>query len=418
MNPMPLLLALLVVAYIGSLYTSGDRKRSFGSASGVEFVMLGALLGPHALGALNSQAVHAFDPLALLALGWIGLGYGVEWGMNGERRAPLGRVLLGCLLTGLVSAAVGASVYFVAHLAHWLAPAQRELAAAAAALVSAETTRHAVRWVSERRVVVGPLSTLLGDVAAADDAPVMIGVIALLARHTGVLQVAGFQVEVWASALGTLGIGVILGLVCAYLTYRDRSTVTAWSSLLGCACLAAGFTTSLGLSAMGATFTMGLTLSLASPIGAEMRAKIMRTEGSLLLPALLLAGARLELPQGKLELGLIGVALLARVLASYVVGATIALTRAPFRRATPWLGLAMTSSGTLTMMVGLAFSVRLDADVGRFVLSCAALGTLVGELMGPLAMLRALDRAGEVSPLPVKPEAEAEAEDSRLEVMP
>ena len=34
MNPMPLLLALLVVAYIGSLYTSKERKRSFGSASG------------------------------------------------------------------------------------------------------------------------------------------------------------------------------------------------------------------------------------------------------------------------------------------------------------------------------------------------------------------------------------------------
>ena len=59
----------------------------------------------------------------------------------------------------------------------------------------------------------------------------------------------------------------------------------------------------------------------------------------------------------------------------------------------------MTSSGTLTMMVGLAFSLRLSEEIAPFVLTCAALGTLLGELVGPLAMLRALDRAGEIAPV-------------------
>jgi Kef-type K+ transport system membrane component KefB len=400
---MPLLLALLVVAYVGSLYTSAERKRSFGSASGVEFVLLGALLGPRALGVLGREAVHAFDPLALMALGWIGLGYGVECAMNGERRASLGRILLGCCLTLGVACAVGFAVFAAGTPLGWLPPEPLKLASTAAALVSAETTRHAVRWVSERRSLSGPLSRLLGDVAAADDVPVMIGLCAVFAHHSGPLRVAGVQVPVWGSTLGTVGIGAVLGLVCSYLTYRDRSTVTGWSSLLGCACLAAGFTTSLGLSAMGATFSMGLALSATSPIGAEIRQRIGRTEGSLLLPALLLAGARLELPSGHAELLLIGAVLLARLLSSYVVGASLALSRAAWRRSAPWLGFAMSSSGTLTMMVGLAFSIRLDQQVGPFVLACAALGTLVGELTGPQAMLRALDRAGEVqaaAPLP------------------
>ncbi|MFT3921909.1 MAG: hypothetical protein QM778_05185 [Myxococcales bacterium] len=410
MNPMPLLLALLVVAYIGSLYTSAERKRSFGSASGVEFVMLGALLGPHALGALNRQAIHAFDPIALMALGWIGLGYGVEWGMNGERRAPFWRILLGCILSCIVAAAVGVAVFSLIRWLRWLEGERLELASIAAALVSAETTRHAVRWVSERRTVSGSLSTLLGDVAAADDAPVMIGLAAVFARHTGVIKVPGFDLPVWASTLSTLGIGAILGLVCAYLTYRDRSVVAAWSSLIGCACLATGFTTALGLSAMGATFTMGLTLSMASPLSAEIRSNVMRTEGSLLLPALLLAGARLQLPQSETEVLLLASALGTRVAASYVVGTGLALSRKAWRQSARWLGFAMTSSGTLTMMVGLAFSLRLGEDVGPFVLTCAALGTLVGELMGPFAMLRALERAGEVSPAVSKPSATPEVE--------
>ncbi len=400
MNPMPLLLALLVVAYIGSLYTSSERKRSFGSASGVEFVLLGALLGPHALGALSSQAVHAFDPLALMALGWIGLGYGVEWGVIGNRRAPIFRSIMGSVLTVFVGCVVGLAVYMVSDLVGWLSVEQRELAGIAAALVSSESARHTIRWVAERRIVSGPLSTLIEDIAATDDFPVIIGLAAVFAEHSGMLRVSGVTVPVWASALGTLGIGAILGLVCAYVTYRDRSTVTGWISLLGCACLATGFTTSLGLSAMGATFTMGLTLSVASPIGQEMRERIMRTEGSLLLPALLLVGARLDMPHGSLEVLLLGVALIARIGANFLVGSALATTQRSWMRTIPWLGFAMTSSGTLCLMVGLAFSVRLGGDLGRYVLSLAVLGTLAGELVGPFAIRRALRRVGELHDTP------------------
>lgn len=398
MNPMPLLLALLVVAYIGSLYTSTQGKRSFGSASGVEFVLLGALLGPDALGALNRPTVHAFDPIALMALGWIGLGYGVEWGVVGQRRTPFLRAILGSLLTVFVGLIVGFSVYRLCYLVNWLEPEQRQLAGIAAALVCSESARHAIRWVTERRVVSGPLATLIGDIAATDDFPVVIGLAAVFAQHSGALQIAGFTVVPWASTLGTLGIGATLGLVCAYLTYRDRSTVTGWCSLLGCACLATGFTTSLGLSAMGATFTMGLTLSVASPIGRSIRERIMRTEGALLLPALLLVGARLELPQSSPEILLLGVALTARIVANFGVGSGLALTQKAGQRAMPWLGFAMSSSGSLSMMVGLAFSVRLGGDLGRYAVTLAVLGTVIGEILGPFTMRRALERVGEVHP--------------------
>jgi len=152
----------------------------------------------------------------------------------------------------------------------------------------------------------------------------------------------------------------------------------------------------LGLSAMGATFTMGLTLSIASPIASELRGKILPTEGSLLLPALLLAGARLAMPGSQTEILLLATALAARVLSSYVAGAGLAMSRKAWRKSTPWLGLAMTSSGSLTVMVGLAFSLRLSEEIGTLALTCAALGTVLGELAGPFTMLRALDRAGEL----------------------
>jgi hypothetical protein len=60
----------------------------------------------------------------------------------------------------------------------------------------------------------------------------------------------------------------------------------------------------------------------------------------------------------------------------------------------------MTSSGSLTMMVGLACSVGLGGDVGRFALTSAALFTLFGELLGPRALVRALSAAGETATTP------------------
>lgn len=397
MNPMPLLLALLTLAYIGSLY-SRRREQAMGSTSGLEFVVLGALLGPKALGTASSEALLAFDPVALLALGWIGLGFGVEFGVNGDRRTSPGRFVLGSLLTLLVASGVGATVFLVGSQFHWLATEHVETAALATALVSAETTRLALRWVAARHAVAGTLTELLGDLSATDDAPVMIGLAAMFARRSGPLAGFGTSIPVWASTLATLAAGAVLGLCCSYLTRRDRSTVHRWIVLLGCAWLATGVTTNLGLSAMGATFAMGLALSLSSPIAPELRAQIMATEGALRLPALLLAGARLELPHTPIEVLLIGTALGARWLGSWALGGAVALTRRPWRPAAPWLGLAMTSSGSLTMMVGLACSVGLGGDVGRFALTSAALFTLFGELLGPRALVRALTAAGETAP--------------------
>jgi hypothetical protein len=223
----------------------------------------------------------------------------------------------------------------------------------------------------------------------------MIGLVAMFARHSGPLAAFGLIIPAWASTLATLGVGVILGLCSTYLTHRDRSAVNRWTVLLGSAWLATGVTTNLGLSAMGATFAMGLVLSLASPIASELRAQILVTEGALRLPALLLAGARLELPQTPVEVLLIATAIGARSLGSWALGGIVACSRRAWRPAAPWLGLAMTSSGSLTMMVGLACSVGLGGDVGRVALTSATLFTLFGELLGPRALVRAVVAAGE-----------------------
>jgi hypothetical protein len=396
MSPMPLLLTLLMVAYIGSLWVSGRGGRSFGSPSGAEYLLLGVLLGPEALGVLGEQALHAFQPLAHVALGWMALGYGLECGMVGERRASLGNIVGGTLFAAFTSLVAGTCVFFAAVYLGMPAGHDLLLLSAAIGLVSAETTRHAVRWVIDRHVAEGPLADRVSELAAADDAFVLVAVAFLFAFASEPARLFGMALPPLSFAGVTLVLGATLGGACAWLLSRTPRQVEWWTLILGGAWFANGVAFDLGQSGMAAPFALGLTLSIASRHAPQLRAMFARTEGPVLLPALLLAGAHVLRPASTLELLLIGVALLGRTIAAVFTGTLVAVVRKSTRPAAGWLGFGMLSSGTLTMMVGFAIALRFPGQIGRVVLVVAGAGTLLGELIGPFALRRALARVGEI----------------------
>jgi len=400
MSPMAVLLVLLVLSYIGSLRASGDRKRMFGSPSGIEYVVLGALLGPEALGLLGQGVMSAFEPVTIVALGWIGLLFGLECGIVAGRRAPVGRLVAGIAFTIVTTAAVTLAAYAVLGWVPLVAEVQRLPLAFALGLVSAETTRHAVRWLGERQPLAGPLSDLLVDLAAADDAPVLLALAGLFAYLTGERELLGTRIEPMELAGLTIGSGVALGVVAAWLIRRAFLPVERWTILLGAAWLATGMTKSLGLSAMAATFAFGVTLSVLGSDASRLRAQVGQTEGAVLLPALLLAGAHLELPKNEGEVLLIAVALAARMLLSFLFGLLLSLGQRDSRGLGPWLGAGMLASGTLTIIVGFGLTLRCPPEIARPVLAVAFLGTLLGEVVGPAALKQALGRSS-APPAPI-----------------
>lgn len=408
---MALLLALLVVAYIGSLWASSSGSRSFGSPSGAEYVVLGCLLGPAALGVLDNDALQAFEPIAHVALGWIALGYGLECGLVGDKPARLSRNLLAIAFTAVTACTAAVCVFYTAARLGLSSGKNLIVLSAALGLVSAETTRHALRWVAGRHTAEGPLSALVVELAAADDAFVMMGLAFLFAMASGPLHVGHSVVPEWGAAGATLALGVLLGVACTWLLSRAPRHVEWWTLLMGSTWIAIGTTTQVGLSAMAVTFALGLTLSMTSREAPTLRTMVGATEGAVLLPALLLAGARLELPATRTETYVVAAAIGARVLGNLLTGTLIASARQGFRPATPWLGLGLLSSGTLTMMVGFSVLLRFGGLVGRLALLVAAVGTVLGELVGPFALRRALGRAGELgvkSSLPPPNEANTE----------
>jgi hypothetical protein len=111
-----------------------------------------------------------------------------------------------------------------------------------------------------------------------------------------------------------------------------------------------------------------------------------------LLPTLLLGGAlvRFEAP----GLGwIVATALLSRTLIRGVRGFVLGWTNGmPLRQRTS-LGFGMSSTGAVTMLIGLAFGFRFPGPVGNTVLCTAACMTALGELLGPSGLRRALGRS-------------------------
>jgi hypothetical protein len=259
--------------------------------------------------------------------------------------------------------------------------------------VSCETTRHAVRWVVERHAAEGPLSDLVADIADADDiVPLLAITLAFALDPTPGLKLT---LPYWGLALSTLGAGVLLGALSSALLRVEERVTQTWGIVLGAALFGIGIATRLGSSALGLLFALGLTLSLLAGRRHELRAMLERTEHSVMLPVLVMAGAFVDLEAPPHLAFLAAVVLLARVATKWSSGALLRLSRAG-RHVSPLLGFGLLSSGALSMAFGLAFALRFRGEVGQTVLVVATLVTVFGELVGPTSLSRVLRHAGEI----------------------
>lgn len=390
MNEMALLLGLLVVSYLGSMLLSGRALRGYGLPSGTEWVVVGFVLGPYGLAAIASDAWTGFAPLAAVATGWLAFAMGVEYGYAGERRASLRGFVLGVVFALSTVAAVGGAVYGIALFWLRLAHEQAWVIAAGLGLCSAETTRHAVRWVSEHGAARTALLERIEEIADTDEIVPLVGLAVLFAFLPTTTTSVPLSAGAWLGV--TAGVGIGLGGTCAMLIAGQRDGSEAWAVLLGAALLGVGIAWRLDISPLTVMFVMGIALSLFSRHSRALRGMLTRTESPVLLPTLLLGGAlaRFDAP----GLGwIIAVALVSRTFIRWVLGYFLGWANGLPGRQRASLGFGMSSTGAVTMLIGLAFGFRLPGPVGNTVLCTAACMTALGELLGPSGLRRALGKS-------------------------
>ncbi len=395
MNAVALLMGLLVLSYLGSFLVSRRAVGGVGLPSGIEYVALGFALGPRALDLVAAKDITAFEPVAQVALGWLAFGVGLEFGFAREKRVRLSRIALGsfgALLTGCAVAAV--TWYLVGRLGVVANRTDRVLLTGGIAVACSETTRHSIGWVADRQKAWGPLADLMNDIAHADDLFPLVAVAMLFALDPS--QSIAWPVPLRDWPLLTAALGLVLGAGAAILMRSEMPAEDTWAALFGVSLLVIGTAARFALSTLTASFFMGVAVSALSRHGRELRAMVGPTERPVLLPALVLAGAHLDFRiTGSLP-WIAAAAVAVRVATKVVVGWALALGSRPARAAGPLLGLSLSSSGALSICIGLAFALRFPGTVGDTVLAVAVLCATVGEFVGPTRLRRALQAAGEL----------------------
>jgi hypothetical protein len=400
LRPLWVILGLLAAAFVGSRLV-GEHGRHRGLASGTEPVLVGFLLGPTLLGLLTPDLLALFTPLAQVGLGWLALIIGLDYRWGDQRSVSWVR-RLGGSLAGLLSMAVvgGAAFLLLRRLepapVAWLEDVPTFVEAAGIGAACAETSRRAVRAVADRAGAKGRLTDLLADLADADDLAPMLVVGALFA----LIPPVGFR---WPDHPGVLwaaqvGLGAMVGLMTAALLGREFRSHALWGVLFGTSMVAIGVAVHTEMSVLTVGFSMGLGLSLVSRHRQAIRKLVLRVETPLSLPALLLAGARIDIAAVPHLSWMLPTVLGARVVAKALVAGMTALLSPAARSAGPALVPGLLACGLSSLSIGLAFALRFPGPVGDTVLVCAAAATVLGELVAPPTLRTALRRAGEIGP--------------------
>lgn len=383
MNQVALLLVLLVVAYFGGALRSEQAR--FGMASGIEYVLLGIVLGPHLLGVLTSNSIQGFEPLLLMAVGWLATALGMGYGLFNGRRVAWSHFAVGSLLSALTCGVIFLTVAHVGQTWGGLSPKSSALVGLASGAVSAGSGHHAVNWAMRSPVEDSPLKRLLSSLGNVDDLPPLLALsgLVVLAPPTTTRDWSG-----WQLAIAGLSFGTVLGAAVAALLGPRLRRFELWPVLVGAVLLVVGIVLRLGMPMLAPVFLLGIVVTLLSPHRTEIRKLVLATERPLLLPTLLLAGALVEAPHTRGEWLVVLAAVLARIFLQFFSGFVLSLVFRAARGQGTLIGQALLPSSCASLAMGLVVYLARPGEVGRLVLVVSVAATLVGEVLGARALYR------------------------------
>ncbi|MFN2571223.1 MAG: hypothetical protein ABR537_06365 [Gemmatimonadales bacterium] len=385
MHPL-LALALVIAAGIGVTRLSRPTLRSPVVvdeilATGVPFVLIGALLGP-GLGVLDAPTMHILEPLLALGIGWIGAAFGARLEWRVLRRVP--RRAWG---TGL---ALAAPVFLFSALAAWflvrtmppIAAAWRPLWPAALTLAAAATM--SASWTGPRLARRAALfDTLFGAIAAG---------IALAIAH-GRGAVPAVVVIVIVSAL-------IAGLMILLTRFgADQSPVTMAVELFAVVLAGAGFAYATSMSPfVVCALIMALVVSLSPPEAARaLGALLRRWESPLYALFPIVAGALLQ----PLTVSVLPAALVLAAVRIVVRWATVRAgghrAWSPLHGLAPDFGFATARQGAQALAVAAGYELIRAESGGGALLTTVLILILVGEAVAAATPLTASVEQAEVT---------------------
>jgi hypothetical protein len=407
MDPIVSTLILILLALLGARFSFSTVRVPPGPRlvfrTGTHFLLLGFVLGPHALSLLTQEALQQLFPLLGMGLGWIGFLFGLQLDHRNLRQFPPAFHILALGQAVLVFFLLLGAGWLGLLAAGQIGQVQRLLLLAAAA-TACISTPAGIALISTNYLVRGRVRDLLFFVASLD---ALVGIAALQVIYAlfppGDLGIGLPLLSRLTWVVAAAGLGVICGILFIWLTRPRPGGEEMVLFLLGIAAFAGGAALQLQLSPLFVSVTMGAVVANFSPDPQRVFKVLQDWEKPIYVVFLMLAGAILAFSTPWIVVLALAYALLRG--GGKVLGSLAMVRILPFPFNAPRrFGLGLLPQGGISLAMAISFVLTYgdtmlgDRNAADLLFSVVVLGVVLSELTGPFFTLNILRRAGEITP--------------------
>ena len=387
------LLALSIAFAMGLLFSRLIRYIHLPNVTA--YLLAGLCVGPYVLNVITTDMNTSLAFISNVALGFIAYSIGGEFKLSYLKEIGAKPIII-TLFEGCMASLV---VFSALSLLGAAMPLRLALSAIAAATAPAATLMVIRQYKAD-----GPVSRMLLPVVAMDDAlglilyAVLIALAQTIERGTA-LTAYTLVFAPLIEIVGSLGLGVVLGLVLVYVLRFFHSRGNKLSLTIMMVFAGVGLCDLLGWSSLLCCMMIGATMINLCKQSNVMLEQCDRFTPPLFMLFFVLSGAGLDLAVLP-TVGIIGVVyVLARALGKYLgasIGSTLEKCEPNIRK---YLGLTLIPQAGVAIGMARMCLTELPeygAEINAIVLA----GTLIYELTGPVITKIALTKAGEIKAAP------------------
>lgn len=390
MTKLDLLLKLSITILVGIL---GGRVANYCKLPSVSgYIVAGLFIGPSFVNLINTQDVVSFNIITEVALAAIAFGIGNEFLMADMKKVGKKALII------TVAEVIGAvAVVFLVMFFIFKQSFEFSLVIAS---MSAATAPAGIVMVIRELKANGPLVKTILPVVALDDALgiMVFGVALSLAKMTsGVANYSMIQIisAPLLEILGSLGLGLIIGLIMTYVCGKAKGKEELLSITLAFILLAVGSANYFNLSPLLTCMMMGGTLVNLMQNAKRVFATVNEFTPPIYLLFFTIAGVSLNLKVLS-TVSVLGLGYILSRAAGKVIGATIGAKAIGAEKTIQrYLGMSLLTQGGIS--IGLSIVVRNELpQFSDSIVTVILFSVLVFEIMGPILAKIAITKAGEV----------------------
>ncbi len=365
------------------------------AVGGIPYILLGMFLGPYAFNLLDTDILGRLEPLISLALGWVGILFGIQLRWRNVRRFPPNYLLFATVQSLIALGIIGILCYVGMVLfapGDFPRPLQVALILAAIGSISAPVTigRTVVSFRAR-----GRLTHLLQFVSSLDAfwGILFSGLLFIVYRNLDTAHPSFLWSGVWL--LINLTAGVVIGLAFLYLLRIGFDQEELLLLVLGLVVFVSGVGFYLGISPIFLNMIVGIVLAQSRVHASRVMRVLAYAEKPIYLFLLVFAGAVWNF-HALTEFLIIGLFLIARY-AGKTIGGRVASRKINCAfPVPPKVGRILLSFGGISLAIAFNFQLFYGGLVGDLVISATIVAILVFDELAAFSTVRILREQGEI----------------------